>query len=178
MTRNRILIIAIMLLLAGGFAGWYYGSPLWTLSRMQRAADAHDGAALASYVDFPAFRASLASELTDELADQAGGADTGLGALAKTLGGRLVERAADTLVTPGALRRAFATGIAAEDDPEPLRMKLGKAPKIERTGLSEFRVIPRNRRGTLIFHREGLGWKLVGIDLPPADDGPGEAAAI
>lgn len=178
MKRNRIIAVAVVLLLVGGFAGWYYGSPMWTLSRMQRAADARDAATLATYVDFPAFRASLSAELTDDLADQAGGADSGLGALATTLGGPLVERAVDALVTPGALRRAFATEVAVDDEPEPLHVKVGKDPKIERSAFSEFRVIPRNKQGTLIFRRDGLGWKLVGIDLPAEDGGTAEAATI
>ncbi|AHE56518.1 DUF2939 domain-containing protein [Sphingomonas sanxanigenens] len=170
MKRIRLILIGVaaLLLLVLGAAGWFYGSPVWTLRQMQRAADDRDAATLSTYVDFPAFRAAIAAELTDELADHAGGRDSGLGALAATFGGPLVDRAVDALITPNALRRVFASEMIVDDgsEPEPLRMKLGKSPQIDRRSLSEFRVSPRDRKGELIFRRDGLGWKLVGIDMP------------
>lgn len=176
MKRTGLILIGVVAVLLLGAAGWFYGSPIWTLRQMQRAADDRDAAALSTYVDFPAFRAAIAAELTDELADHAGGRASGLGALAATLGGPLVDRAVNALVTPNALRRVFASEMIVDDgsEPEPLRMKLGKSPLIDRRSLSEFRVSPRDRRGELIFRRNGLGWKLVGIDMPrdskPAED--------
>ena len=168
MKRTRLILIGVAALLLLGAVGWYYGSPIWTLRQMQRAADDRNAAALSTYVDFPAFRAAIAAELTDELADHVGGRDSGLGALATTFGGPLVDRAVDALITPNALRRVFASEMIVDDgsEPEPLRMKLGKSPLIDRRSFSEFRVSPRDRKGELIFRRDGLGWKLVGIDMP------------
>ena len=49
--------------------------------------------------------------------------------------------------------------------------------KIEREGLHSFRVTTQNAVGdtgpTLLFARDGLGWDLVGIEMPAAELIPG-----
>lgn len=53
--------LAAAIALASLAAGWWFGSPWWTLWRMREAAAAGDAQALASYIDFPAVRASTTS---------------------------------------------------------------------------------------------------------------------
>src|SRR6185503_13711838 len=55
-SRTKILIAAATALLIALSAGWYFGSPWWTLWRIREAARAGDMKALASYVDWNAVR--------------------------------------------------------------------------------------------------------------------------
>lgn len=190
MTKAAKRTIAILLLLAiGGGAAWYFLSPTWTLREMHKAAEAKDAEALAAYVDFPALRANLKEELEEQVADGTIGGGGIIGRAASALGGVLVAPLLDTLidslVTPSALRRMFASSEFVERDdparPIPMPVKLGKDPVITRTDFSHFRVSPRGKPGGLIFCRDGLGWKLCGVDLPPAepaDGAPGRGETI
>ena len=85
MKAARIAGIATLGLALAG-AGWYLGSPLWTLKRMQDAAAAQQGDALAAYVDFPALREDIKSELSVAIMAEAQQEETGLGALGAALG--------------------------------------------------------------------------------------------
>ena len=97
--------------------------------------------ALATYIDFPALRASTREQL-------------GLGPLAGLVAGPAV----DALVSPRALRLALGKG----------RSGGGGAGEVDlvRTGAGEFRV--RREGGDLVFRRRGLGWKLAEIRLSSA----------
>jgi Protein of unknown function (DUF2939) len=131
------ILPAAAALLAFAAAGWWFGSPWWTLWRIREAARAGDSATLAAYVDFPALRASTRKQLGPSLGP---------------LGAAVAARA---LVSPAALRLALAGG----------RRDGGEAGEVEvvRTGASEFRVERGGR--TLVFRRHGLGWKLEEIRL-------------
>ena len=147
--RTFALIAALLALLA---AGWWFGSPWWTLWRMREAAQAGDSEALAAYIDFPALRASTREQL-------------GLG----PLGGLLAGPAVDALVSPKALKLALGRGPGGASgggkgaggvrsggmEPEDV--------DLSREGASEFRV--KGRRSDLVFRRHGLGWKLEEVRL-------------
>jgi hypothetical protein len=139
MRKGRILALAAALL-AGLAAGWWFGSPWWTLWRMREAAQAGDSEALAAYIDFPALRASTREQL-----------GPGLG----PLGGTLARPAVDALVSPAALRLALGRGRGGGGEPGEV--------ELVRTGASEFRV-ERGRRD-LVFRRHGLSWKLEEIRI-------------
>ena len=131
--RTVALAAALLVLLA---AGWWFGSPWWTLWRMREAARAGDSEALAAYIDFPALRDSARERLRPRL-------------------GPLAGPAADALVSPTALRLALGRGRAGSGEP-------GKVERV-RTGASEFRIERGGR--DLVFRRHGLGWKLAEIRL-------------
>lgn len=137
MRRGRTFALAAATLLALLAAGWWFGSPWWTLWRMREAAGAGDSRALAAYVDFPALRASTREQL-------------GLG----PVGGLLAGPAVDALVSPEALRLALGKGRGSGGPGEV---------ELSRTGASLFRV--RRGKHDLIFRRHGLGWKLEEIRL-------------
>jgi len=134
--RRRSTIGLAAALLALLAAGWWFGSPWWTLWRMREAARAGDSDALAAYVDFPALRASTRNQLGP-------------------VGGLLAGPAVDALVSPQALRLALGGGRGAG----------GEAGEVElvRTGAGEFRV--ERGRSLLVFRRHGVGWKLEEIRL-------------
>jgi hypothetical protein len=136
MRKGRIvaLVAALISLLA---AGWWFGSPWWTLWRMREAARAGDSEALAGYIDFPALRASTRAELAPRLGP---------------LGSALAGPAVDALVSPAALRLALGSGRDGG---------AGGELDLDRTAASEFRL--HRDRGDLVFRRHGLGWKLEAI---------------
>jgi hypothetical protein len=136
--RPRALVLAGVLALLVT-AGWWFGSPWWTLWRMREAARAGDSAALAAYVDFPALRASMRAQLRPRLGP---------------LGAALARPAVDALVGSAALRLALL-GRGEGDEAGEI--------ELVRTGASEFRL--RRGRGDFVFRRRGLAWKLTEVRL-------------
>lgn len=134
MRRGRTFALAAAALLALLAAGWWFGSPWWTLWRMREAAQAGDSETLAAYIDFPALRASTREQLGP-------------------VGGLLAGPAVDALISPEAIRLALGKG----------RWSGSGASGVElvRTGANEFRVERGGRN--LLFRRHGLGWKLEEI---------------
>jgi hypothetical protein len=147
MPKGRTLALAAAALLALLAAGWWFGSPWWTLWRMREAARAGDSGALAAYVDFPALRASTRAQIGPRLGP---------------LGGLLAGPAIDAAISPEALRLALLHGRGARAGAGDGDGGGGEAGPV-RTGASEFRV--RRGKGDLVFRRHGLGWKLEEIAL-------------
>lgn len=133
MRKGRTIALLAAALVLSLAAGWWFGSPWWTLWRMREAARAGDSETLAAYIDFPALRASTRARL---------------GPL-----GPLARPAVDALVSPAALRLALGARGG----------RGGGAGEVElaRTGINEFRV--RRGGRDLVFRRHGLGWKLAGV---------------
>jgi hypothetical protein len=147
MGRKARIAIAAALLTALAGAGWWFGSPWWTLWRMREAAEAGDARALESYIDFPAVRASTKAQLGPRLG---------------SLGAALARPAVDALVSPAALRLALAK-------PRKRRAEAGELELI-RAGASEFRLHRPDAtggRGDLVFRRRGLGWRLTEVRIAP-----------
>lgn len=137
---------------------------------MQQAARAGDDAAVASHVDFPALRDDLKGEVMAGLVEEARRSGDPSAQMGAALGGALVGPMIDGLITPQMLATAFAaradTAKTARSVPS-RAFDVGEAPTIERTGLSEFRLVPTQAKGgALVFRRQGLSWRLVGVDLP------------
>jgi DUF2939 family protein len=157
----------VLLLLAFGFA-WHVFSPAWTVYRMVSAAKSGDAGTLAAHVDFPALRADLRADLSARLAaaSQADGGATGR--MGTAIAGSMVGAVIENFVSPGGLRMTFA----ALDEHAPPDANAGKAPgkpRIERLSFDRFRLSREDGAGlSFLFERHGLGWKLSGVDLPPA----------
>ncbi len=160
-------------------ATWYFASPWYTLSRMKAAANAQDGAAFSAFVDFPALREDMKVEMAERLKAEARSQGGELGGLGSAFGLALAAPLVDTLVSPAAIRLAFASRGAlqeeAGDAARPPGLRLAAEPVLERRGLSEFLLTSRDQPGSgMVFRRHGLGWKLAGVELPP----PGRADPV
>jgi len=147
-------------------AGWYFGSPRWTLHEMQAAAEAKDADKLAGYIDFPALRASLKDQMKAKMAAEMIKAkdDNPFAALGAAFAVNMVEGMVEALVTPAAMREVFANA----PEPKPGEGKIGvrlKNLEMERVGLSEFRLVNKEDEtgASLIFKRDGLSWHLTDI---------------
>jgi hypothetical protein len=166
-----IAAIAVAVVLLGGI-GWYVESPLYTLSKMKAAAEANDADALSGYIDYPALRSSLKSQIVARVqADVAKSDKSGLGSLEVGLASAVIGPLTDAVVSPEGVRAMLLSKQRAEraraGAPKP-PVQLDSDPVIERHGLSEFDVRDRSKnRGALIFRRHGFGWKLSGVELAP-----------
>lgn len=173
MRRRYILAGVVVLLLALG-AGWYIVSPWWTVRQMIESAKSGDSDALAAGVDFPALRADLKVDLDSRLSAEARKDRSPQAQFGIALARSMMDKVVDAFISPGALAATFKT----LDENAPPRSKAAPSakeiarPRIERIGLDRFRLEREGHAGSgFVFERRGLGWKLVGVDLP-ADPSP------
>jgi hypothetical protein len=165
--RKVVALFALVVIIA---IVWWYASPIWTLRAMGDAAKDRDQAKLSAYVDYPALRADVKHDMGDYAAAKAGKRFGEPGrALAAYITNAFGDPAVDAVVSPAGVEAMFASEQQIEAAGGRLQAPVhaGDHPVIERDGLSSFRVHGRGAtKGALVFHREGLGWKLVGLDLP------------
>ncbi|GAB3626980.1 hypothetical protein PTE30175_04991 [Pandoraea terrae] len=92
-----------------------FGSPYYVLMRAKQAADARDAQALSVYVDYPAVRESLKTNLHDALGKEMDKRrDNPFGALALAFGSWVSDRVVEALLTPeavAAMLRGDSTGL-------------------------------------------------------------------
>ncbi|MGB3165984.1 MAG: DUF2939 domain-containing protein [Alteraurantiacibacter sp.] len=162
-------LLALLLVAALAFGGWYLASPWWAMKSLSDAAQAGDVEAIADKVDMAALRASAADQVTEAIRQQ-----QGTGGLLDGWGGVVAERvgreAMDRALTPEGMSTVVATGaLAAPFLPARLRNQ-SIAWDVEREGIDHFRSVGTFEDGTpgptLIFEREGIGWVLTGFELP------------
>jgi hypothetical protein len=150
-------------------AALYVGSPWWATHRMRKAAEAGDGEELATYVDYPALRADVKSQLTVSMSSQKG--------LFAVLAGQIVGAAAEAMITPENVAALVSTGRAqpidagakqfpdAPDEDQPPRVLREK--RYRSLNVFELEMLDpetKRRLATLIFNRQGLvGWKLAAV---------------
>ena len=163
------LVIAVVV-------GWYEISPRYTLNEMRKAAEAGNGAKLSQWVDYESLKIDLKGELRRELLLEANRRGMERNPLV-ALGVELIPAGVDLLVTPEAVQAMFDAKSAASTTgrgPAAGSSRTGVMPVaiprhgivIERHGLSEFKVKTKGKDGAALFRRDGLGWKLVGFDMP------------
>lgn len=162
-------LVALFVLVALVAGGWYVASPWWALKGLRDAAVERDVAELERRVDFPAMRQSLRREMGEALRERATGGGP-LDVLAARAAEEFGGAAVDQLVRPGAIANVITTGaIASRFVPEDLRdRELDWT--VERDGIDSFRALGTFEGGmagpTLVFSRDGIGWRLVGVALP------------
>ena len=158
------VILILILLLAGG---WYFGTPYWTLHQMREAVKHRDSAALAAYIDMPALRKNLSGQMRAKL-DAEAHKEEGFGALGAILGHAMLDPLLDRMISPDSLQ-AMLSGVSLTGGKAKSTALQSKHNEISHDGLTTFRVHNPKRAtgdGDLVFQWEGLGWKLVAIDLP------------
>ena len=149
MTRRRMLIAALVVALC---AGWWFGSPWWTLWRMSAAANAHDVKTLSTYIDYRSVREDMRARINARVRERGG--------LGRRIGGTFEKLAMGAAIRPEGVRMSFLlSGITGEAKP------IGPGDiYVIRDNFSQFRMIRRDGTGkTLVFRREWLWWKLVAV---------------
>jgi hypothetical protein len=187
---NRVigLVTAVVLLIAAA----YYGSPYWAVHQMRSAAQAGEGDRLAGYVDFPALRESVKSQMQAMMVKEMQSDEmksnpfAGLGMM---LAGNMANMVVDGMVTPDNLanmiNRGRAKSLMARDlslanapadsnssnDP-------GKRPRIDQyyEGMGVFKIEMHDPNSdkvliTWVLNREGwFEWKLESMRLTAFDE--------
>jgi len=168
-SRRRIGLAAAAALVVALAAGWYFGSPWWTLWRMREAARAGDYATLASYVDAAALEADAKAQarswwrgvLEKPLAKDSEGAARWIARARRSLR----ELQARPPIALGDLKPWLSEIPVRQAGTGPTRPG-HLAPYIRHQGLDAFELRYREASEelgpVLGFRRYGLGWKLVG----------------
>jgi len=179
---TRKILTGLLIAVVAGVVIALFVSPFVAAQALIRAARTGDAAGLERQVDFPAFRASLKSELNAraalEIRDRARG-DAGLTALGMLIAPSLVDGAVDNFVTPQAIAAMVRSGekpeperpVPSPDTPAEPKDRLHQAWAYR--GMNTFTVtLTRRDRPddalVLIMERRGpFAWKLAGVDLTP-----------
>lgn len=164
----KIAAIAAALIVIASSSLWYFESPLWTLKGMKDAAQSHDADALNGYIDYPALRDSLKSELMARMMAEAQTDKTGLRALGMAVGSAMMGPMIDGLVSPAGMRAALLANRQENAEASASALHLPEKPIIVRRSFSEFLVTAKDQSNSgLVFRRHGLSWMLSGVELPP-----------
>lgn len=153
--RKWIVAAAAVFLLA---VGWFFASPWIAMASLRDAAREGDLATLQEKIDFPALRQSVKAELIRQINGAEAPAD-------------FVDLLVETTITPEGMAGLLSSGSLVPQrsvhEPEEVDWH------VDREGLSTFRAEPKGdnsqNRPTLIFHRDGISWSLVGLEIPEND---------
>lgn len=172
--RAALVLSSSAALASLALGGWFAFSPHYTLYQMQGAALRGDAHGFAQYVDFQELRGSLKAEIRTRLAAEAAATPpTSLRAIGIGLAMGFVDQMVDSAVTPEAVGVALASlaeagEMVAVPGLESLGLLAAPDLEIDRMGVDRFRVslADGGENAALLFRRDGLGWKLDGVDLP------------
>ena len=110
--------LALILLVAALAVGAYYGSPFYTVWRLEQAAKGGDAHAIAGVIDFPAVRANLSPRLSAALQASIDAEKTKPHSFLNRIGMAIApffhSKPADTLVTPEGLAIMLKNRPASE----------------------------------------------------------------
>tara|TARA_R110000851_G_scaffold28150_6_gene78848 strand:+ start:85 stop:609 length:525 start_codon:yes stop_codon:yes gene_type:complete len=169
------IIFALLLAVVGGAL---FAQPYYTAYQMRAAADRRDHEALASYIDFPAVRASLKRQ-GPEFAQRQVAKKVGEGPLSELgglLGSVLSDRMIDAAVTPESLGRLMAQDPAQPAAPsppaepgDPGRPQPRPEPDLQLgyTAWNRFEVTSDDHGQVtrMVLGRQGLAWRLIAVIL-------------
>jgi Protein of unknown function (DUF2939) len=174
-TQHRGLLIGgVILAIACG--GGLYASPYITLYQMYQAVERKDVQEVSNYVDFPALRDSVKTNLkTVVTKETTQSSNPILGLLGSVMGGVVLDPVVDNLVTP--------SGVAALLEGQQLQLG-GKSSKVqfepgtgspdvkaEYESFNQFAVTVKPKGEaiepvTILLSRNGFSWKISGVRLP------------
>ena len=160
-----LVIICGIILLA------YGASPYVSFSRLTRAVQARDAAAISSRVDFPAVRASLKKQLVARFARETSGHKR-----SNNLGPTLIDAIIDAYVTPDGIAALLSNPEALKNlrTPREFNFTLRKPINVWNVKYAFFtgpRSFVVDRDGIkLRFHFTGSGWQLYDLDLGLTDE--------
>ncbi len=179
--ETKIIIIGVsaivgVVTIAGG--GFYY-SPYLTLNKMRNATENQNVDALAKEINFPELRVSIKESVKTQVFKQITAAETGASVgklsppkMTPELVEKMVNPMVDELITPEGLDRLINNKIpGAKIDLANLDRDIAKSDiKMGYESIDRFVVhitdkVDRSKDVSLILKRDGLAWKLAGIDI-------------
>ena len=175
--NKKIIIGGLLALVLAACVGWYFLSPGYAMQQLQAAALEGDADALEDRIDFPSVRESLKADFRAHLMVEMQKEENGFAALGGMLAMGMLDGMIDGLVSPQGMEAMIKQGkFQAQGQPvaEPTEQPEWT---LERKGFSKFVAKPQLKETDkvpgLVFEREGLGWRLTKIDIPPGGLGKG-----
>jgi hypothetical protein len=163
-------LVGVLVLVAIAVGAWWYVSPLWTLHEMREAAQNGDAQKLSEYVDYPALREDIKEELRRSMmSEMEKQQNNGFAMLGSAFALALIDPLIDAMVTPEVVEEMFDQAKRTRlPEKRPKLPQASSDPIIDRAGFDQFAVRDKDpTKGSLIFKRSGLSWKLSGFDMPP-----------
>lgn len=147
-------------------------NPWITLHQLRAAAASRDADALSQYIDFPAVRDSVKSQMgvvmTKEMAEQ----KSGFAVLGAAFSSMIIDRFIDTMMTPAGLRAVMSgkDPVGAGRDQSPTKPEeVFRYDRAYYTGVNRFVVETPNQKREIIrwvMKRDAFSWRIVDIQLP------------
>ena len=180
MRKSTLAVLGIALLAVG----YYFASPYWTIHQIRGAAQAGQGDRLATYVDFPAMRESIKSQLVlmmQKEMQRPEMKDNPFAGFGQMLAANMITGMVDSMVTPDAVANMLASGRAPNHAPggkvaehAPASAGEREVPRVRQgyEGLDTFKTIlldPTTDDEMLVavLSRQGLfSWRLTAVRLP------------
>jgi Protein of unknown function (DUF2939) len=153
--------------------GGVYFSPYLTLNHLKTATANRDADALAGEIDFPSLRTSIKAGVRSQVLKQIA-ANAGKTAIPanQEMVGKMVDPAVDKIVTPAGLEQLMEDKVpGAKIDIADLEKNIADSEvKMGYESLDRFVVrivdkVDRAKEVSLILKRDGLAWKLSGVDI-------------
>lgn len=156
--------------------GGLYATPYISLYQMYQAVEKHDVQALSQHIDFPALRESVKSNVRAMVQQETAKANNSIiGMLGSVLGGVATDPIVDGLVTPdgvAALLEGQKLSVGNSGLSLPAMSNQSK-PEVttQYRSWDQFAVSIKptgtnTEPATLLLSRNGLSWKLSGVELP------------
>jgi len=170
---NKKIIVICAAVLIALFAGWYTLSPAYAFSQLQEAAEEGDRAELEERVDFNAIRTSMKEQMKAQVSVELmkEEAENPLAAMGGMMAMGMVDSMIDAMVTPEMIIGVVKEGRVTQENLV-TESSADVDWDIERDGISGFTVHLTDkgerdaRMPSIVFKRDGLGWKLVDIRFP------------
>ena len=144
-------------------------SPWLTLHELRSAVRNRNADAVAKHVDFPALRESLKIQMKTAMTLKAV-KDEHSAALAAAFASSMTDQFVDALVTPEGLRQLMAAAEAERSAPKTEPSLFDKS-STSYQSLNRFAVTIHENgqdKGRVLLDRQGLSWKVVGIEIDPS----------
>ena len=167
----RKWIVIVLGAAAALLIGWQVLSPWIAMDALRDAAREGDRDTLEENIDFPALRASVKAELFQQIEAEARkrGDEEGLASIGTKFAKGFVDGTVDAVITPSGVSGMLTSGSLI-----PRTQGTAQAQeidwKVKWVSFDTFHAYPAQDDGTvhpaLVFKRDGLGWKLSGLDIP------------
>jgi Protein of unknown function (DUF2939) len=171
--KTAIVVAAASAGLVAVASGGIYYAPYLAIDNLKNATANRNSEALSDEIDFPSLRMSIKENVKAQVLKQMAGAETSTAAkMTPAQVEKMVDPMVDKLVTPEGLERLIHDKIPeAKIDLSNLDRDINRSDltmgyeSFDRFAIHITDKVDRAKKVSLILKRNGLGWKLSGIDI-------------
>ncbi len=173
MRKSTAVAGAALIAIVVGAPGWYWASPFFAVAGLRNAAIRGDTKELNERVDFSRLRDEIKAQFSKVLIARMTESLQGnpFAALGVVLATKLTDVMVDTMITPAGIAALVepAGKDRTQNEVSGLALMFSADFRVHREGLDSFSFYSPNeqeKKPTLRFGREGLRWRLVGVQIP------------